>query len=101
MNYAQTVFTHIPNPNTFSYNTMIRGLSHSNLSLQAIALYTQMLAHGISPDNYTYPFLLKAFRLGFESDGFVLRSLVHMYAQCGLRSFAEQIFDEMPQRNIV
>lgn len=72
-----------------------------------------MLFYGVGPNNYTYPFVLKAcagigdldlgktihgsvFKLGFSMDAHVLNSLIHMHCRCenGI-DMAERLFDEM------
>ncbi|WCJ36508.1 Tetratricopeptide repeat (TPR)-like superfamily protein [Euphorbia peplus] len=78
----------------------------------AIALYFQMEEEGIEPDQFTFPRVLKAcgglglirigeavhrdvIRFGFSDDGFVLNSLVDMYAKCGDIVKARKIFDDI------
>lgn len=111
-------------PNSFCYNTLIRAHSRSSplddekkkrLSIQ---LYRRMLLSGVSPDNHTFPFVLRAsaflfafsegsqihshiFKLGLSSDVYVANSLVHFYSSCGRLSLARQVFDDMPDRNHV
>ncbi|KAF4382961.1 hypothetical protein G4B88_010132, partial [Cannabis sativa] len=60
--YAFRVFGQIENPNSFMWNTLIRGCARSdNHKNQAIQLYCKMLEGGVvNPDKYTYPFVLKA-----------------------------------------
>ncbi|KAM0950323.1 putative tetratricopeptide-like helical domain superfamily [Dioscorea sansibarensis] len=79
----------------------------------AISLYDSIRIHGVVPDNYTFTSILKAasrlfishrgreihclsFKMGFESDAFVLNSLIHMYSVCGLLEHARRAFDLAP-----
>lgn len=39
--------------------------------------------------------------MGFDSNVFINTSLVDMYGKCGIVTEAEQVFDEMPERNVV
>lgn len=72
----------------------------------------------IFPNNYTYPFVLKSLsdlkelklgksvhthvvKWGFACDIYVQNSLLNLYASCGETEFCHQLFDEMPQRDVV
>lgn len=72
-----------------------------------------MRRNSISPNHYTFPFVLKAcarlssldkgrelhsasLQLGFEFNVFVQNSLIYMYAVCGNVTTAYQVFDYMP-----
>lgn len=85
---------------------------------RSLQLYTQMRELDIQPDNYTFPFVLKACGClgdiefgvkvhkhivdsGYQSDVFVGNSLVAMYGKCGRVDFCRQVFDGMPERNVV
>ncbi|KAF5190994.1 Pentatricopeptide repeat-containing protein [Thalictrum thalictroides] len=77
-----------------------------------------MLEYGLIPDNFTYPFVLKAcsalsaieqgrdihenvIRTGWESDVFVGAALIDMYAKCGCVESARQVFDKILARDVV
>eukprot|EP01018_Ginkgo_biloba_P030295 Gb_23124 [translate_table: standard] len=115
---ARLVFDKIYKPNVFVWNIMIRGYAWSGPCEEAIALYSQMQQEGIHPNNFTFPFLLKAcaglsaiedgmeihygiIRSGFESDVFVGSALIDMYAKCGRVEDAQNVFDKMPVRDVV
>ncbi|KAG8370248.1 hypothetical protein BUALT_Bualt14G0097200 [Buddleja alternifolia] len=102
----------------YLYNSLIRANSLSACFNESILLYIDMLIEGFKPDNYTFPFVLSAcskslrlcegaqlhcsaVKLGFHNDVFVLNSLVHHYGECGEIDKARQVFDEMPERNVV
>ncbi|KAL5972945.1 hypothetical protein ACLOJK_039752 [Asimina triloba] len=116
--YAHSIFRRIPNPNLFIYNTMIRGSALSPSPKDSIFLYSQMLERGISPDNHTFPFVLKAcgrirdlhlgktvhgvlVKVALESDSFIRSSLINMYANCRLVDSACQLLDNMSDFNVV
>ncbi|KAJ9555551.1 hypothetical protein OSB04_010165 [Centaurea solstitialis] len=40
-------------------------------------------------------------KTGFDSDRYINNTLVRMYAACGSIGFARQVFDEMPERDVV
>ncbi|GLU10187.1 hypothetical protein SLE2022_270070 [Rubroshorea leprosula] len=118
MSYAWNIFSHIQNPNVFTWNTMIRGYAESENPRPALEFYRKMHLSCIVPDTHTYPFLLKAvtklvdvrvgemihcvsMRNGFESLVFIQNSLVHMYAACGVADSAYKVFDLMQERDCV
>ncbi|TYJ08381.1 hypothetical protein E1A91_A11G070700v1 [Gossypium mustelinum] len=97
---------------------MLRGLVDNAHYHRTFLLYTRMPYLHIAPDNFTFPFLLKAcaslrilnlgsqlhahaFVYGYSSHVFVANSLISMYAKCGLFPVSERVFDKMPQRSIV
>lgn len=97
---------------------MIRAYSDHNDPSSALALYVGMLAKGLRPNNYTFPFLLKAFdgettiahgdelhahvlKFGIWSNMFVRCQLIHMYALSGQSRTARQIFELSPDRDVV
>ncbi|KAF8412521.1 hypothetical protein HHK36_000489 [Tetracentron sinense] len=119
LDYAKSVLTRLGYPpNTFMWNSMIRGYAHSPIPREAIFFYHQMLEKGFSPNNYTYPFVLKActqlmdlnlglgihgtiIKRGFEDcDVFIQTSLVSFYASCGSIAIARQLFDRSPERDV-
>ncbi|XP_031275629.1 pentatricopeptide repeat-containing protein At5g15300-like [Pistacia vera] len=118
MNYAHKVFTQITEPDTFMYNTMIRGSAQSLNPLNAILLYTQMEKCCIKPDNFTFSFVLKActrvlfrnmgfcvhgkvVKHGFEFNKFERNTLIYFHANCGDLSVARGIFDASEERDVV
>ncbi|KAK6288075.1 hypothetical protein POUND7_014254 [Theobroma cacao] len=118
LEYAQMVFDRVSRPNTFMYNTMIRGYSNNKEPEKAFLLYQQMLCHSVPHNSYTFPFLLKAcssllaieetkqihahvIKLGFGSEVFATNSLLHVYATSGSIKAARLLFDLVPERDIV
>ncbi|XP_015086175.1 putative pentatricopeptide repeat-containing protein At3g08820 [Solanum pennellii] len=117
-NYAKLVFNQAEEPNIFLYNTMIRGLVSNNCFHQSIEFFHGMRNEGFLPNNFTFPFLLKSctrlsdFELGvkahglvvkggFDYDVFVKTGLVCFYARCGFLDDAHQMFDDIPDKNVV
>ncbi|PSS10178.1 Pentatricopeptide repeat-containing protein [Actinidia chinensis var. chinensis] len=116
--YTQLIFDQTQEPNIYLYNTMIRGLVSNEFFEQAIGFYGLMRREGFLPNNFTFPFVLKAcarildFQLGvkmqslvvkagFDCDVFVKTGLVCFYARCGWLGDAHKVFDEMPEKNVV
>ncbi|KAL9233954.1 hypothetical protein vseg_008885 [Gypsophila vaccaria] len=100
------------------WNKVIRSFSNSSSPNHSLLVFIKMLRFGVSPDHYSFPFLLKAssrlsslslgvslhsflFKSGYSLDSFVSNSLIHMYASCGDILCARHLFDEMPLRTRV
>ncbi|KAJ7963021.1 Pentatricopeptide repeat-containing protein [Quillaja saponaria] len=115
---AHLLFDRIPKRNLFLWNVLIRGYAWNGPYEIAISLYYQMLEYGLVPDNFTYPFVLKACsalsaigagrdihenvkRTGWEIDVFVGAALIDMYAKCGCVADARQVFDKIVFRDAV
>ena len=58
--YAHRIFSCTHHPNLFMWNTIIRGHSISDSPISAITLYKDMFLYGISPNSYTFGFVLNA-----------------------------------------
>ncbi|KAI3944464.1 hypothetical protein MKW98_006625 [Papaver atlanticum] len=116
--YATKVFDQILEPNTILWNNMIKGFVHVSLYEQALLYYIDMLSYGSKPNNFTYPFLLKAcsklfafeegkvlhghiLKLGFNSDVYVQTSLLDLYGSCGDIVASRNVFDRMSERDVV
>jgi pentatricopeptide repeat protein len=118
MHYAFKLFDQIPQPDLFTWNTMIRGASFSSTPSQSICLYVKMLRSGNRPNNFTFPFLLRActslsspctgaqfhgttVKLGFELDMFVRNALINMHANVGTLATAYFLFDIHGRHDVV
>ncbi|XP_078428554.1 pentatricopeptide repeat (PPR) superfamily protein [Wolffia australiana] len=116
--HASLVFSLAPSPNLHLCNTAVRGLVNGAQWLQAVRLYREMRTLGMSPNNFTFPFVLKAcarlsdlelgknihanlFKSGLDRDVHVSTSLVGVYAKCGRLTTARALFEEMPAPNVV
>ncbi|OMO52317.1 hypothetical protein COLO4_37289 [Corchorus olitorius] len=119
-NSARSVFddTHGHKSNSFLWNVMIRSYANGGHHVETLELYSLMRKTGISPNNYTFPFVLKAcaskslilegkivhgdaIRTGFDLDLYVEAALVDMYSKCGQTDEGFKIFDKMPERDLV
>ncbi|CAN1248421.1 Pentatricopeptide repeat-containing protein At3g29230 [Linum perenne] len=120
MKLALSVFNQVRHPNVYMYNTLIRAHVHSSQPSMAFATLLQMQQNDLFPDNFTYPFLLKACsaepwlpmvqmihgsvqKFGFFGDIFVPNSLIDSYCKCGvfgIRS-AMKLFRRMEKKDIV
>ncbi|CAL5439760.1 unnamed protein product [Camellia sinensis] len=115
---AHHLFDRIPKNNIFLWNVLIRGYAWNGPYQVAISLYYQMLDYGIVPDNFTFPFVLKAcsalsaidvgrdvhehvIRTRWETDVFVGAALIDMYAKCGCVGDSRRVFDTIHVRDVV
>lgn len=96
---------------------MIRGYSCNGQSMKALVLYREMMSFGQKPDNFTYPFVLKACGdfgvveigrrvhcevvvCGFEADVYVGNCLLAMYSKFGKMDMVKMVFDRMPETDL-
>ncbi|KAL0401479.1 UNVERIFIED_CONTAM: Pentatricopeptide repeat-containing protein [Sesamum latifolium] len=102
----------------FTWDTMIRGYAESEDPAPALHIYQHLRVSSERPDTHTYPFLLKAIaklmvlregekvhcaalKDGLKSLVFVQNALVHFYGACGRAESALQLFEKMPDKNLV
>ncbi|XP_076953203.1 pentatricopeptide repeat-containing protein At5g66520-like [Bidens hawaiensis] len=118
LGYALKVFDNIPQPDTFIYNTIFRGYLQYHLTEDCIYLYIHMLHASVTPNNFTFPSVIKActfnidvkqglqihaqvLKFGYQSDVYSQNSLIHMYVSFERLDEARRVFDMMPQRSDV
>ncbi|KAK4265582.1 hypothetical protein QN277_026613 [Acacia crassicarpa] len=119
VNCAKLVFYNIPFvPPIFSWNSIIKAFAKSSTPIESVNLFSQLRSFGLQPDNFTYPFVLKAcgrcslvrqggmvhcltLKTSFDSDRYIGNTLLKMYVDCGSTEIARQVFDEMPVRDVV
>ncbi|KVI09041.1 pentatricopeptide repeat-containing protein At2g22410, mitochondrial-like [Cynara cardunculus var. scolymus] len=118
LQYAHLMFDHLPQPNRHTYNSLIRGYVNSETPTKALHLYHQMTCVGISPNEFTYPFVLKVcavlsrlldgvlvhvqiIKLGFESNVYVQNGLISVYCGCGAIRDSRKVFDDMVDKSLV
>ncbi|GMH15975.1 hypothetical protein Nepgr_017816 [Nepenthes gracilis] len=116
--YAHRLFDKIPKSNLFLWNVLIRGYAWEGPYENSLSLYYQMLDHALVPDNFTFPFVLKAcsalsaikqgrdihehvIRTKWENDVFVGAALIDMYSKCGCVRDAQCVFDKIVKRDVV
>ncbi|TXG74315.1 hypothetical protein EZV62_002894 [Acer yangbiense] len=119
LEYARKVFDEIPEPNLYTWNTLIRAYSWSPEPSESVKIFLLMLCESpYFPNKFTFPFLIKAAtklsRLGlgqvfhglvvkssFADDVFILNSLIHFYASCGDLDFAYRVFVWIGEKDVV
>ncbi|XVE53631.1 hypothetical protein DITRI_Ditri03aG0018400 [Diplodiscus trichospermus] len=104
----------------FLFNTIIKAYAQTgNLKAKALWVFNLMLGCKVLPNNFTYPFVLKAcagigdlnlgmsvhgllLKFGFDGNNHVLNTLVHMYCSCnGGIEFGRKVFDGMTKKDSV
>ncbi|XP_020175045.1 pentatricopeptide repeat-containing protein CRR2, chloroplastic-like [Aegilops tauschii subsp. strangulata] len=115
---ARRLFDGMPKRNVFLWNVLIRAYAREGPREAAVQLYRGMAEHGVEPDNFTYPLVLKAcaalldLETGREvhehvsgtrwgQDVFVCAGVVDMYAKCGCVDDARAVFDGIAVRDAV
>ncbi|KAL8038448.1 hypothetical protein ABFX02_11G107600 [Erythranthe guttata] len=119
LQYAHHLFDEIPLPNRHMYNTLIRASADRKNSNKAICLYQKMVSCGISPNEFTFPFITKAcafrkayvegvsvhsqaLKSGFtESHVCVQNGFIAFYVGCGKIECARKIFDCIEFKTLV
>nr|XP_043637329.1 pentatricopeptide repeat-containing protein At5g48910-like [Erigeron canadensis] len=119
--YAEKLLYQTPSPNIFSWNSVIKGFSQSQIlsPTQPFSIFKTLIRKGHpNPNTFTFAFVLKAcatlpaflegqqvhscvIRSGFCSSSFLQSSLVNFYAKCEKIEFARRVFDDMQERNMV
>ncbi|KAL4570012.1 hypothetical protein LXL04_025661 [Taraxacum kok-saghyz] len=102
------------------WTAILRHYSLGNSPIDAFLLYKNHLhpTPSFQADSFTYAFLIKScanshlpksgsqlhsitFKSAFQTHVYVQTALVNMYVTCGYSLECRQVFDEMPERNLV
>ncbi|KAJ1397988.1 Tetratricopeptide-like helical domain superfamily [Sesbania bispinosa] len=121
LRYAFHAFTQLPHKSNVAWNAILRGLVGAGHFTQTIQFYHSMLIQGVTPDNYTYPLVLKAcsflhaLELGrwvhhtimynevhrkIKPNLYVHCAVIDMFVKCGSLEDARRVFEEMPVRDL-
>ncbi|QCD89003.1 pentatricopeptide repeat-containing protein At5g66520-like [Vigna unguiculata] len=110
LRHAHTLFSRIPFPTLFHYNTIIAAFSRRSSSL-----FLRMLNDTVRPNARTFTLLLSKaspslsflqqlhsliLRLGHLDDPYVATSLVAAYSNHACAQAARRVFDESPDKNV-
>jgi pentatricopeptide repeat protein len=116
---ARQVFERIPIPGVVPWSALISGYAHNKHSHEALKCFSLMRSSGVSPDAVTYASILKACGNGgsleivdgiladvrqkglLDKDVVLGTALVDMYSKCGVLDKAREVFEELPERNIM
>ncbi|AES90055.1 PPR containing plant-like protein [Medicago truncatula] len=102
--HAFNVLKYIPLRDVVSWTAIISGCARLGLETEALEFLREMMEEGVLPNSYTYSSALKAcakLETPALSNVFVNSALIYMYAKCGYIADAFQVFDNMPERNLV
>nr|XP_010931765.2 pentatricopeptide repeat-containing protein At1g08070, chloroplastic [Elaeis guineensis] len=118
LHYAHKLFSQIPHPTIFSWNTLIRGFANSPSPVPSLQLFRRLLSSSSRPNSYTFPFLLKActrlsaldageqlhsfmIKAGADRDIFSINGLIHMYTTCQRVDLGHRVFNTSKELDIV
>lgn len=113
-----SIFSDLDDPGTFDFNTMIRAHVNYSQPNAAVQLYKEMIECEVDPDNFTFPFVLKAcaqlsamrqgmqvhgqaLKFGFHDNAFVQNSLINLYGKCQEIDAACGVFEQMGSNRTV
>lgn len=109
------VFKEMAERDVVTWNIMIAGAAQNGYCDQALEFFESMREEGRRPDKVTYVSVLNAcssleqgralhsdiVKAGFELDVRVGTALVNMFSKCHSLEDALQVFEKLPQRNVV
>jgi len=112
---CKTLFTHMPNPNIFDYNSIITSYTTNSQFHKLFFLFNKMLNTNIRPNSHTFTTLVKAcvslssleqvftlsMKLGNSSDVYFVSSVINAFSKHSAIHLARQVFDESSNRNVV
>ncbi|KAL5982653.1 hypothetical protein ACLOJK_016728 [Asimina triloba] len=119
LDYTVQICENAQPPNVVLYNTLIKCFNGRNRRRDAFLVFNRMKKAEVSPNNFTFTFLLKSCQLleglvegmeihahivksGYGLNVFVQNTLLGFYSKCseGL-DLARRLFSEMPERDVV
>ncbi|KAF3964094.1 hypothetical protein CMV_011582 [Castanea mollissima] len=116
---SRLVFDGLQRKNLFLWNALVSGYVRNELYHGAISLFVELISvTEFKPDNFTLPCVIKAcaglldvglgkvihgmaMKMGLISDVFVGNALIAIYGKCGFVEDAVEVFEYMPERNLV
>ncbi|XP_024931414.2 pentatricopeptide repeat-containing protein At4g18520, chloroplastic-like [Ziziphus jujuba] len=115
---ATKVLEQMPLRDVVSWTAIISGCAHLGHESEALEFLKKMTDEGVEPNSFTYSSALKACakleavlhgklihssanKTLALSNVYVGSALINMYAKCGYVAEAIQVFDNMPERNLV
>lgn len=115
---ARKLFYEMPNRDRVSWNSMIAEYARRGEGEEAVKLSLEMHRAGVRFDGFTFVSVLSAcstlmdlqlgkqvhghsVRTGFQENVYLQNTLLDVYAKCGSMDDARQVFDKIPERNVV
>ncbi|KAI7753271.1 hypothetical protein M8C21_000193 [Ambrosia artemisiifolia] len=113
MEDAKRVYNMMPEKELIAFNALLCGHSHNDNDIEALSLFVEEYRDGVGFNETTLLAVLNSaaglqvvnvseqihglsLRTGFQSDPFVINSLIDSYAKCGSVEKARKVFDESP-----
>ncbi|XP_042489375.1 pentatricopeptide repeat-containing protein At4g39952, mitochondrial [Macadamia integrifolia] len=117
LNTAQNIFSRTPK-DLVTWNTLISAYTRNGHSSEAVTLFDMMILEDLKPNSATLVTVLSACshlgalkhgervhcyikERGFDCDLRLSTALVDMYGKCGQLAISREIFDAMPERDVV
>ncbi|KAE9591367.1 putative tetratricopeptide-like helical domain, DYW domain-containing protein [Lupinus albus] len=115
---AHQMFESMKERDLVAWNSVINGFALNGRPNEALTLFRKMSVEGVEPDGFTMVSLLSAcaelgalelgcrvhvysFKVGLRENLHVNNSLLDFYAKCGSIREAQQVFNEMGERNTI
>ncbi|XP_057504673.1 pentatricopeptide repeat-containing protein At2g20540-like [Actinidia eriantha] len=115
---ARVMFEEMPEKTIVSWTAMISGYTRIGCNAEALDVFRRMQMEGVKPDWVSliavFPACTQlgsleigkwihfyADRNGFLEKACVCNALIEMYAKCGSINQARQVFDQMPERDVI
>ncbi|XP_022149106.1 putative pentatricopeptide repeat-containing protein At1g68930 [Momordica charantia] len=113
------IFNRMPKHDVVTWNSLLSGYAGNNLIIESVRVYSMMLKDGsVNLNRITFSTMLilssnrgfvdlgrqihgQIFKFGYQSYLFVGSPLVDMYAKTGFINDAQQVFKEIPDKNVV
>ncbi|GAB2282889.1 hypothetical protein Dimus_017423 [Dionaea muscipula] len=119
MDAARKVFDYLPKRDVFVWNMVIQGYAKSGYFEHVLCYFNDMWTSGVSPNEYTFTFVLKAcvsskdvrhgetihglvMKCGLEPNNvFVCNALLAFYGKHGLVESSKNVFDGIRMKDVV
>jgi pentatricopeptide repeat protein len=115
---ARRLFDRMPERDVVSWTNLVKGYVQSESDEEALKSFRQMQQEGIKPNDFTLTSILGGcailrdlewgkqvhvfvIKLECKSNVCVGNALVDMYAKCGSIEDARQVFEEMPEQDVI
>lgn len=115
---AQKVFDEMSKHNIYSWTALISAYANKGMLTEAVKVFMDMQSAGNKPDKVVFVILLQACaskgdlnqgkqlhrqirKNGLASDLTVGNTLIDMYAKCGSLKLAHEVFNLLPEHNVV
>uniref|UniRef100_A0A0D9XTK8 Uncharacterized protein n=1 Tax=Leersia perrieri TaxID=77586 RepID=A0A0D9XTK8_9ORYZ len=115
---ARSIFNGLPEKDVVSWSAMISGYVESNKPIEALNLFHDMQGNGVRPDEITILSVISAcanvgaldkarwIHSFVENNGLrkilpIGNALIDMFSKCGSLNLALDVFNAMPQKNVV